>query len=61
MNNQVLSNEVEFILNDNNENEKTKQFVNLLAFGSFANPEKVRFDELYERWKVGLQRYHFLK
>lgn len=39
-----IASELEFLLNDNNENEKTKQFVNLLAFGSFANPDRVRFD-----------------
>lgn len=39
-----IASELEFLLNDNNENEKTKQFVNLLAFGSFANPDKVKFD-----------------
>ena len=38
-----IASELEFLLNDNNENEKTKQFVNLLAFGSFANPDRVRF------------------
>ena len=39
-----IASELEFLLNDNNENEKTKQFVNLLAFGSFASPDRVRFD-----------------
>jgi hypothetical protein len=38
-----IANELEFLLNDNNENEKTKQFVNLLVFGSFVNPDRVRF------------------
>ncbi|WP_254712539.1 translocation/assembly module TamB domain-containing protein [Polaribacter pectinis] len=39
-----IANELEFILNDNNVNEKTTQFISLLAFGNFANPDKVNFD-----------------
>ena len=40
----TIANELEFILNDNNVNEKTTQFISLLAFGNFANPDKVNFD-----------------
>ncbi|QVY67033.1 translocation/assembly module TamB [Polaribacter sp. Q13] len=39
-----IASELEFILNDNNVNEKTTQFISLLAFGSFANPDKVDFN-----------------
>ena len=39
-----IANELEFILNDNNVNEKTTQFISLLAFGNFVNPDKVDFD-----------------
>ena len=39
-----IANELEFILNDNNVNEKTTQFISLLAFGNFANPDRVDFD-----------------
>ena len=35
---------MEFVLNDNNINEKTTQFISLLAFGSFRNPDRVNFD-----------------
>ena len=40
----TIANELEFILNDNNVNEKTTQFISLLAFGNFANPDKVDFN-----------------
>ncbi len=40
----TIANELEFILNDNNINEKTTQFISLLAFGNFANPDKVDFN-----------------
>ncbi|TXD46678.1 translocation/assembly module TamB [Polaribacter sp. IC073] len=40
----TIANELEFVLNDNNVNEKTTQFISLLAFGNFANPDKVNFD-----------------
>ncbi|MEO9571500.1 MAG: translocation/assembly module TamB domain-containing protein [Polaribacter sp.] len=40
----AIASELEFILNDNNVNEKTTQFISLLAFGNFANPDKVDFN-----------------
>jgi hypothetical protein len=40
----IIASELEFVLNDNNVNEKTTQFISLLAFGSFRNPDKVNFD-----------------
>ena len=40
----TIASELEFILNDNNVNEKTTQFISLLAFGNFANPDKVDFN-----------------
>ena len=40
----TIAGELEFILNDNNVNEKTTQFISLLAFGNFANPDKVDFN-----------------
>ncbi|AUC86520.1 DUF490 domain-containing protein [Polaribacter sp. ALD11] len=40
----TIANELEFVLNDNNVNDKTTQFISLLAFGNFANPDKVNFD-----------------
>ena len=40
----IIASELEFILNDNNVNEKTTQFISLLAFGNFANPDKVDFN-----------------
>ena len=40
----TIANELEFILNDNNINEKTTQFISLLAFGTFRNPDRVSFD-----------------
>lgn len=40
----TIASELEFILNDNNINEKTTQFISLLAFGSFRNPDNVDFD-----------------
>ena len=39
-----IASELEFILNDNNVNEKTTQFISLLAFGTFINPDKVDFN-----------------
>jgi hypothetical protein len=40
----TIANELEFILNDNNVNEKTTQFISLLAFGNFVNPDRLNFD-----------------
>ena len=40
----TIASELEFILNDNNVNEKTTQFISLLAFGNFVNPDRVSFD-----------------
>lgn len=40
----TIASELEFILNDNNVNEKTTQFISLLAFNSFRNPDKASFD-----------------
>ncbi|WP_439131664.1 translocation/assembly module TamB domain-containing protein [Polaribacter sp.] len=40
----TIASELEFVLNDNNVNEKTTQFISLLAFGSFRNPDRVNFD-----------------
>lgn len=40
----TIAGELEFILNDNNVNEKTTQFISLLAFGNFANPDRIDFD-----------------
>ena len=40
----TIASELEFILNDNNVNEKTTQFISLLAFGSFRNPDRFNFD-----------------
>lgn len=40
----TIASELEFILNDNNVNEKTTQFISLLAFGTFRNPDRVSFD-----------------
>ncbi|WP_422160103.1 translocation/assembly module TamB domain-containing protein [Polaribacter sp.] len=40
----TIANELEFILNDNNVNEKTTQFISLLAFNTFRNPDRVTFD-----------------
>ncbi|MFT6959742.1 MAG: hypothetical protein ACJA17_000836 [Polaribacter sp.] len=40
----TIASELEFILNDNNVNEKTTQFISLLAFGNFINPDRVNFD-----------------
>jgi hypothetical protein len=40
----TIASELEFILNDNNVNEKTTQFISLLAFGNFVNPDRLNFD-----------------
>lgn len=40
----TIASELEFVLNDNNINEKTTQFISLLAFGTFRNPDKASFD-----------------
>ncbi|TXD56600.1 translocation/assembly module TamB [Polaribacter sp. IC066] len=40
----TIASELELILNDNNVNEKTTQFISLLAFGTFRNPDRVSFD-----------------
>lgn len=40
----TIANELEFVLNDNNINEKTTQFISLLAFGTFQNPNRVSFN-----------------
>ncbi len=42
--NPTIAGELEFLLNDNNVNEKTTQFISLLAFGNFANPDRTDFD-----------------
>jgi hypothetical protein len=39
-----IATELEFVLNDNNVNEKTTQFISLLTLGSFVNPDKINFD-----------------
>lgn len=39
-----IASELEFMLNDNNVNEKTTQFISLLALGNFVNPDKVDFN-----------------
>jgi len=39
-----IASELEFVLNDNNVNEKTTQFISLLAFNTFRNPDRVSFD-----------------
>ena len=39
-----IANELEFILNDNNVNEKTTQFISLLAFNNFASLDRASFD-----------------
>ncbi len=36
----AIASELDFILNDNDVNQKTIQFISLLAFGNFANPDK---------------------
>lgn len=40
----TIASELEFLLNDNNVNQKTTQFISLLALGTFTNPDKVDFD-----------------
>jgi hypothetical protein len=40
----IIASELEFVLNDNNVNEKTTQFISLLAFNTFRNLDKVDFD-----------------
>ena len=40
----AIATELEFILNDNNVNQKTTQFISLLTLGSFVNPDRVNFD-----------------
>jgi hypothetical protein len=40
----TIASELEFILNDNNVNEKTTQFISLLAFGNFANSDREDFN-----------------
>ena len=40
----TIASELEFILNDNNVNEKTTQFISLLALGNFTNPDRVDFN-----------------
>jgi len=42
--NNTISSELEFKLNDNNEDEKTKQFLSLLALNTFYNPGKSNFN-----------------
>ena len=42
--NNTISSELEFKLNDNNEDEKTKQFLSLLALNTFYNPGKSDFN-----------------
>ena len=40
----TIASELEFVLNDNNVNEKTTQFISLLAFSNFVNPDKLDFN-----------------
>lgn len=40
----TIASELEFVLNDNNVNEKTTQFISLLAFNTFRNPDVANFD-----------------
>lgn len=42
--NSNIESELNFILNDNNINQKTTQFISLLALGSFVNPLKTSID-----------------
>ncbi len=40
----AIASELDFILNDNDVNQKTTQFISLLVFGNFASLEKINFD-----------------
>lgn len=40
----TIASELEFILNDNNINQKTTQFISLLATGAFTNPNNNNFN-----------------
>lgn len=42
--NNAISSELEFRLNDNDVNEKTKQFLSLLVLNSFFNPDRSNFN-----------------
>lgn len=42
--NNTIASELEFKLNDNDVNEKTKQFLSLLALNTFYNPDKANFN-----------------
>jgi len=42
--NNTIASELEFKLNDNDVNEKTKQFLSLLALNTFYNPDKSNFN-----------------
>lgn len=42
--NNTIASELEFKLNDNDINEKTKQFLSLLAFNTFYNPDQTTFN-----------------
>ena len=42
--NNTIASELEFKLNDNNVDEKTKQFLSLLALNTFYNPDQANFD-----------------
>ena len=42
--NNTIASELEFKLNDNNVDEKTKQFLSLLALNTFYNPDQSNFD-----------------
>ena len=42
--NNAIASELEFKLNDNDVNEKTKQFLSLLALNTFYNPDKANFN-----------------
>ena len=42
--NNTITSELEFRLNDNDVNEKTKQFLSLLALNTFFNPDKSNFN-----------------
>ena len=40
----AIATELEFVINDNDVNQKTTQFISLLIAGRFINPDKVSFD-----------------
>ncbi len=42
--NSTIASELDFVLNDNDENSKLRQFLSLLAIGSFVNPNRGNID-----------------